>query len=152
MERSSSKQVILPEHLPNEYVPSLCPPSNSIQFQFRFHSIPFIGFAPPAINEPITTDPVVIKKLIQLENGTLLEIDKIYKDNGLSGENSTTIANGCFSTANQQIILVGCLSEYNLFDTVFGGFPGVYCRAFTGMCVNTNNAIVEGKQIYVILL
>jgi len=100
------------------------------------------GYAPPVVtkkaeynlvvdpNNPVAPDgtPNLLKELVNLPN-------------------ESTVPNTCLSTANQQVILVACLSQYDLFDKAFSGFPGTYCNSFNGSCINTNNAVVKDMDV-----
>jgi len=99
------------------------------------------GFAPPVVKKG--AEYVVVENTnIVLPNGSYPLVKEIVND-----PNESTVPNACFSTANQQVIVVACLSEYDLFDMAFDGFPGLWCNSFNGSCFNTNNAIVKDLDV-----
>lgn len=61
----------------------------------------------------------------------------------LPASGSATITDGCFGGPDNQIILVACLSDRNLKDLNFAGFPATQCNSTHGICVNSNNVAVQ---------
>jgi hypothetical protein len=91
------------------------------------------GFAPPAISAS------------ELYNSELNNTKTIPVNQSIP-QDFAIIPDGCFSVANQQIVLAACLSQYDLYDFSFSGFPAAYCNSFKGICVNTNDAIIKNTK------
>jgi hypothetical protein len=101
------------------------------------------GFAPPVVKKEDIWTVIVKEDTDPLDPSTTV---KTKYNETLSYANETVIPNACFSTANQPILLLACLSPYNLFDFSCKGVPAAYCTSFRGICYNTNNALLSPME------
>jgi hypothetical protein len=53
------------------------------------------------------------------------------------------ISDACFSTADQVIAIVACMSTSYMQDATFDGFPASECISSWGLCVATNNVFQD---------
>jgi len=58
-----------------------------------------------------------------------------------------TIQDGCFGDPGFAIILVGCLTQLNLQDLAFEGFPAHRCNSTWGLCTATQGILVQNLDV-----
>jgi hypothetical protein len=56
---------------------------------------------------------------------------------------TANITNGCFGEAGRPLIVVGCLSDLELQDKSFDGFPDKQCNSTYGICTASNGILIN---------
>jgi len=56
---------------------------------------------------------------------------------------SAIIGNGCYGDPGYAIILVACITELDMQDSSFYGFPSRRCNSSWGICTSTQNVLIQ---------
>jgi len=60
---------------------------------------------------------------------------------------SAVVNDGCFGEPGFPMVLVACLSDRNLQDSSFEGFPVKSCNSTWGLCVTSESALVDSLDV-----
>jgi len=55
------------------------------------------------------------------------------------------VTNGCYGDPGYAIILVACLTENDLQDKTWEGFPAYSCNSTWGICTSTEDVLIQRK-------